>query len=150
MSLETRIKDDIKAAMKSGAKDDLEVLRMLISDVKNVAINDGLEREGFDDELVLRVVRRGIKTRTESADLYAKANRKDLEATERAQILVLERYLPAAMSEGELAGVVDAVIRELGASTKKEMGKVVKEVMARVQGRADGKAVSAVVGGRLA
>ncbi|MCB9897844.1 MAG: GatB/YqeY domain-containing protein [Planctomycetes bacterium] len=149
MSLEARIKDDIKAAMKSGNKDDLEVLRMVISDVKNTAIAEGLERAGFDDELVLRTLRRGIKTRTESAEMYEKAGRNDLSSKERAQIEVLERYLPAQMSVAELEVVVDTVIVELGASTKKDMGRVIKEVVARVEGRADGKAVSSVVGGRL-
>ena len=148
MSLEARIKDDIKAAMKSGQKDDLEVLRMVISDVKNVAIAEGLDRAGFDDELVLRVLRRGIKTRTESAEMYDKASRDDLATKERAQIAILERYLPSQMSVAELEVVVDTVILELGATTKKDMGRVIKEVAARIEGRADGKAVSAVVGAR--
>lgn len=148
-SLETRIKDDMKAAMKAGAKDELEVLRTILSDLKNEAIAAGGDRTGMDDELVLKVLRRGVKTRGESADMYRDAGRDDLEGKERFQIGVLERYLPAALSEDELATVVEAVISELGASTKKEMGAVMKEVMARTGGRADGKAVSALVGGKL-
>lgn len=148
-SLETRIKDDMKAAMKSGAKDELEVLRTILSDLKNAAIAAGGERTGMDDEQVLKVLRRGVKTRNESADMYRDAGRDDLEGKERFQIGVLERYLPAALSEDELVTVVDAVIAELGASSKKEMGAVMKEVMVRTGGRADGKAVSALVGGKL-
>ena len=148
-SLQARIHDDVKTAMKAGQKDDLEVLRMLLSDVKNAAINDGLERDGVPDDLVLKIVRRGVKTRTESADTYASAGRKDLETVERFQIEVLRRYLPEEMSAAELEVVVDTVIAELGATSKKEMGAVMKGVMARTEGRADGKAVSAIVASRL-
>lgn len=145
-SLELRLKDDIKVAMKAGQKDDLEVLRMVLSDVKNAAILEGLAREGFDDELVLRVIRKGLKTRSESASVYAEAGRSDLEQKERDQIVVLERYVPKALSDEDLAALVRTVVTELGALTKKEMGAVVKEVMARAGGRADGKAVSGQVG----
>ena len=148
-SLETRIKDDMKAAMKAGAKDELEVLRTILSDLKNAAIASGGERSGLDDELVLKVLRKGVKTRSESADMYKDAGRDDLEGKERFQIGVLERYLPAALSEAELEALVDGVIGDLGASTKKEMGAVMKEVMARSGGRADGKAVSGLVGRKL-
>jgi hypothetical protein len=148
-TLESRLKDDIKAAMKSGAKEDLIVLRTVVSDMKNVAIAEGMERDGFDDAFVLRQLRKGVKTRTESADMYREAGRDDLEAVERAQIAVLERYLPAAISQAELTTVVEAVIADLGATTKKEMGAVMKEVMLRTEGRADGKQVSGLVAGRL-
>lgn len=148
-SLEERIRDDIKTAMKSGAKDDLEVLRMLMSDVKNAAIKAGGERTGLDDELVMSVLRKGVKSRTEAADMYAEAKRDDLEQKERFQIEVLKRYLPAEMSEAELEVIVDTVIVETGASSKKEMGLVMKTVMERVEGRADGKAVSSIVAARL-
>jgi uncharacterized protein YqeY len=149
-TLETRLKDDIKTAMKSGAKDELELLRTLLSDIKNVAIAQGLERAGFSDEFVTKSLRRGVKTRTESADLYQSAGRQDLEQKERFQIEVLRRYLPAEMGVAELELIVDVVIVELGATTKKEMGAVMKEVMVRTSGRADGKQVSGIVAGRLA
>lgn len=148
-TIESQIKDDIKAAMKGGRKDELEVLRMLMSDAKNVAIDAGLDRTGVDDETFLQVLRKGVKTRTESADMYAEAARKDLEDKERFQIEVLRKYMPAELSEAELEVIVDTVIVELGASSKKEMGAVMKEVMVRTGGRADGRKVSAVVGARL-
>lgn len=148
-TIEASVKEDIKAAMKSGAKGDLEVLRMLMAEVKNAAISEGLDRTGVSDDLMLKVLRKGVKTRTESADMYAEAGRKDLEDKERAQIEVLRRYLPAELSDAELEVIVDTVIVEMGASTKADMGKVMKEVMARTQGRADGKKVSSIVGARL-
>lgn len=149
-TLETRLKDDIKAAMKAGAKAELLLLRTILSDVKNAAIAQGLDREGFSDEFVMKSLRRGIKTRTESADVYQSAGRDDLEQVERFQIDVLRRYMPEEMAPAELEVIVDAVIVELGASSKKEMGTVMKEVMARISGRADGKLVSGIVAGRLA
>lgn len=148
-TLEERIRDDIKAAMKSGAKDELEVLRTVMADVKNAAIKEGGDRSGLDDELVLKVLRRAVKTRTESAGVYAEAGRKDLEDVERFQIGVVRRYLPAEMSSAELEVIVDTVIVETGATSKKEMGKVMKAVIEKTGGRADGKTVSQMVGRRL-
>jgi len=149
-TLESRLREDIKTAMKGGRKDELEVLRTLMADLKNAAIEAGGERTGLDDDLVLRVLRRGVKTRSESRDMYREAGRKDLEEREAFQIDVLERYLPAPMSEAEIEVIVDTVITELGAETKKDMGRVMKEVMARIGSAADGKLVSKAVGGRLA
>lgn len=149
MSLQSRLEQDMKAAMKSGAKADLEVLRMLLSDVKNAAIAEGLERSGVDDGLVLKVLRRAVKTRLESAETYASAGRKDLEERERHQIMVVERYLPSEMSDAELAALVDVVATEQGAQDKKAMGAVMKEVLQRAEGRVDGKRASAAVARRL-
>ncbi len=149
-TLESQVKEDIKAAMKAGRKDELAVLRMLMSDVKNAAINAGGDRTGVDDETFVQVLRKGVKTRTESADMYKEAGRQDLEEVERFQIDVLRRYLPAELSEAELEVIVDTVIVELGAKTKKDMGGGMKEVMARTAGRCDGRKVSSIVGARLA
>jgi uncharacterized protein YqeY len=148
-TIESQIKTDIKEAMKAHRKDELEVLRMLMSDAKNVAIDAGLDRTGVDDDTFLKVLRKGVKTRTESADMYREAARTDLEEKERFQIEVLRKYMPAELSEAELEVIVDTVIVELGATSKKEMGGVMKEVMMRTGGRCDGRKVSAIVGTRL-
>lgn len=148
-SLEERLREDVKNAMKSGAKEELELLRTLLADLKNAAIKEGGERTGLEDDFVLKVLRRAVKTRTESADVYAEAGRKDLEEKERFQIEIVQRYLPTAMSEAELEVIVDTVIVETGASSKKDMGKVMKAVLDRTDGRADGKTVSGIVAKRL-
>ena len=148
-SLEERMKDDIKTAMKAGAKADLEVLRMLISDAKNVAIASGAERSGIGDDVMLRVLQKAVKTRAESCELYARGGRQDLVDHEQFQIEVIKRYLPAVLSEAEIEVVVDTVIVELGARDKTAMGKVIKESMARLKGAADGSLVSRVVSARL-
>jgi hypothetical protein len=148
-SLESRLKDDVKAAMKQGAREELEVLRMLLSDAKNVAIASGGERSGLSDEVMLGVLRKAVKTRSEAAALYAQGGRKDLEDRENAQIDVIRRYLPAEVSEAEIEVVVDTVIVNLGAKTRADMGRVMKEAMARLAGRAEGASVSRIVASRL-
>jgi hypothetical protein len=149
-TLEARLKDDVKAAMKSGGKDRLDVLRMLLSDAKNTAIAEGLDRSGIPDEVMLRVLKKAVKTRTESAQIYEQNGRADLAERENAQIMVIKDYLPTEMSEAEVEVVVDTVIVELGARDKSAMGGVIKAVLERVAGAADGGTVSRIVKARLA
>ncbi len=148
-SLQERLSADVKTAMKAGAKEDLEVLRSLLADAKNVAIAEGLDRSGVTDEVVLRVLRKAIKTRQEAAELFVKGQRPELAAREEAQIDVIRRYLPTAASDAEIELVVDTVITEFGAKDRKEMGRVIKEAASRLQGRAEGAQISRIVGSRL-
>ena len=148
-TIEERLKADVKAAMKAGAKEDLLVLRTLLSEAKNVAIAEGGERAGFSDEHMIRVLRTAVKKRQESIELYERGRRADLVAREQGQIDVIQRYLPQELSDDELAALVDAAIAEVGATSKKDMGAVMKAVMEKAAGRADGKRVSALVGPRL-
>ena len=148
-SLQQRLQDDVKAAMKAGRKDDLEVLRVLLSDVKKILIDGNAPSDDAGDDVVLKVLQKAVKTRQESAEAFLKGGRQDLVDREKAQIAIVQRYLPAGVSEAEIAKVVDAVIAETGASGKAAMGKVMKEVLARLGGRAEGGAVSKVVAARL-
>lgn len=148
-SLQQRLQDDIKNAMKAGKKDELELLRMLASDVKNAAIRDGGDRSAVPDDVVQQVLRKGVKSRAEAAALYEQGGRQDLVDKEVFQIGILERYLPAQAAEDEVVAVVDAVIAELGVTDKKGMGLVMKAALIRLEGRADGKSVSRIVGTRL-
>jgi uncharacterized protein YqeY len=148
-TISARLVEDIKTAMKAKDTLALNVVRGLKSAVKYAAI----EKLGADGELedadVIVVIRREIKKRQDSVDQYEKAARQDLADTEKAEIAVLEKYLPAAMSASELSALVDAAIAETGATTKKDMGKVMKLVTERAAGRADGKTISTEVGKRL-
>jgi len=148
-TLQQRIQDDVKLAMKAGKKEDLEVLRVLLSDVKKQLIDAGAASDDAADELVLKILQRAVKTRQESAEAFTKGGRADLADREKAQIAIVQRYLPVGASEAEIAKVVDAVIAETGASGKAAMGRVIKEAMARLGGRAEGGAVSKVVATRL-
>src|SRR4029453_3794726 len=100
----------VKAAMKAGAKGDLDVLRMVMSEARAAAMASGPERPDIPDELMLKVLQKAVKTRTEAGEAFAKGGRQDLVDNERAQIEVIKRYLPAAPTEAEVEAVVDAVL----------------------------------------
>ena len=148
-SLSERVMDDLKGAMKAKDATALTVLRALKSAVKYAAI----EKHGADGELgeadALAVVRKQIKQRQDSIESYEKAGRDDLAATEKAEIEVLENYLPAAMSEEDVVALVEACIAEVGAESKKEMGQVMKLLQEKAAGRADNKVLSQEVMKRL-
>jgi len=148
-TLQDRIREDVKAAMKAGRREDLEVLRVLLSDAQQVAIDAGAASNDVTDEVMLKVLQKAVKTRAESIEHFDKGGRKDLADRERFQVSVVQGYLPAAAGEDEIARVVDAVIAETGAQGKAAMGRVIKESMARLAGRAEGGAVSRIVGSRL-
>lgn len=145
MILEVRIKQDMIEAMKAGDKDKVSCLRVLLAAVKNREKN---LRKELDDQEVLAVVRAEIKQVTESYEQFNAGHRDELAAKELANLTVLKSYLPAEMSEDELRAIIEAVIAELGA-TKKDLGKVMKQVITKVAGRADGKRISAIVGSML-
>jgi hypothetical protein len=148
-TISARIVEDMKTAMKAKDTVALNVVRALKSAIKYAAI----EKLGAEGELeeadAIVVVRREIKKRQDSVEQYEKAARQDLADHEKAEIAVLEKYLPAAMSAEELAKLVEAAIAETGAASKKDMGKVMKLVSERAAGRADGKTISTEVGKRL-
>ncbi|MFN7560243.1 MAG: GatB/YqeY domain-containing protein [Prosthecobacter sp.] len=150
MTLTAQISEDIKTAMKAKDTVVLNVVRGLKSALKYAAI----EKLGAEGELpdadALGVVRKEIKKRQDSVASYETANRQDLADTEKAEIAVLEKYLPAAMSTEDLVKLVEAVIAEVGATSKKEMGAVMKVLQERAAGRADGKTLSSEVSKRLA
>ncbi|HEX9427339.1 MAG TPA: GatB/YqeY domain-containing protein [Candidatus Polarisedimenticolia bacterium] len=141
-----RIKADLKEAMRRGDTVALSTLRMLVSQVQYARIE--LKRE-LAEEDYLTLLQRAVKTRRESIEHYDKGGRKDLADKERAEIAVVEKYLPAAMSPEETAAAIDALLRELGITDKKDMGRAMKEFMARHRGRVDGKSVNALIATRL-
>jgi uncharacterized protein YqeY len=149
MTLNQRISEDLKTAMKAKDTLALNVIRGLKSAMKYAAI----EKLGADGELDdtdgIAVIRREIKKRQDSVASYEAAARADLAETEKAEIAVLEKYLPAAMSDDELVKLVESTIEELGAKSKKDMGAVMKALQEKAAGRADNRALSAEVSKRL-
>ena len=137
---------DMKDAMKARNMQGVNTIRGVIAKAKDLTVNAGKE---MTDEAVLAVIAKGVKQREESIAQFMAAGRAELAEGERAEMEFLKKYLPAQLSEEEVAAVVKAVIAETGAASKKDMGKVMKEVMARVQGQADGKLVSKLVGAAL-
>lgn len=149
MPIATQLTEDMKTAMKAKDTLALNVIRGLKSSVKYAAIEKfGAEGE-LEDADILIVIRREIKKRQDSVASYEAANRADLAATEKAEIAVLEKYLPAAMSAEEVEKLVNSVILELGATSKKDMGAVMKLLGERSEGRVDNRTLSTEVGKRL-
>jgi uncharacterized protein YqeY len=121
---------------------------MLLSEVKRLAI-DQKARDEITDELVIDALTKAKKSRQESVEQYRAGEREDLAQKEEAEIAIIDQYMPAALSADELAAIVDEAVAEAGAQSPKEMGKVMKIVMPKVKGRADGKQVNQLVMERL-
>ena len=150
MSLHEQITADLSAAMKARDKARTSALRMLVSALKNQAIADGRGAQGtLDDAEVERILASEVKRRREAAAAYRDADRTEQAEAEEAEAAVYEAYLPEQLTDEELAGLVDEAIAEVGASDVTQMGQVMKTVMSRVQGRAEGSRVSALVKQRL-
>lgn len=147
MSLHDRLTEDLKTAMKARDQLRMDVIRM----IKAAVLNKEVEvKKDLDDAEMSRIMTTMIKQRKESVEQYEKGNRTDLAAKERQEISIIESYLPKALSPQELAGIVDAVIRETGAGSLKEMGAVMKAVMTRLAGQpVDGKQISDLIRSKL-
>lgn len=149
MTISQRILEDMKTAMRAKDTVALNVVRGLKSAIKYAAIEKlGAEGE-LEDVDCIAVVRKEIKKRQDSVASYETAKRQDLADNEKAEIAVLEKYLPAAMSNEEITKIIEAVIAELGATSKKDMGGVMKAVQERTAGRADNRTISGEVAKRL-
>ena len=142
MSVSDSVKADLVAAMKAGERDRVGALRMLLSELQKAA------KEGTDDEQA--VLRRERKRRLDAAQQFRAGGREELAAGEEGEAELISAYLPAELSDDELAAIVDDAVREAGASSPSDLGTVMRVAMAAVQGRADGKRVSARVREALA
>jgi len=144
MSLQERVSQEIKAAMLAKAADRLSALRMLKSAMGYAQIER--KTENLPDADVVAIVQKEVKKRRDSVEQFEKGGRAELAAKEKEEIAVLEMFLPKALSPEELENLVRAAIQELGATSKKDMGPVIKAVQAKAAGSADGKSISALVG----
>ena len=146
MNLSQRIDSDLKEAMRARDSTKLGVLRMLKSALKYAAIaKSGTDAELSDAEAA-QVIRKQVKQRQDSIESFEKGGRAELAAKEKEELSILNSYLPAAMSAEELSKMVRETITEVGATSKAEMGAVMKALQAKVAGRADGKTISGIVG----
>jgi uncharacterized protein len=146
MSLKIQLTDDMKTAMRGGDKDRLGVIRLILAAVKQREVD---ERIQLDDSQVLAVLEKMLKQRKDSISQYAAAGREDLANVERAEMAVIEAYLPAKLSDAEVDAMIDAAIAETGASSARDMGKVVGVVKGQAAGRADMAQVSARIKAKL-
>jgi len=141
-----KLQEEMKAAMKSGDKDKLSTIRMLISEIKKVQIDSKKE---LSDEEIISILQKYIKQRKEAYVQYEQAGRKDLAEKELKEIEIVQQFLPPPLSEEELIKIVEETIQEVSASSIKDMGKVVKAVMDKVKGRAEGSLISKIVKEKL-
>ena len=137
MTLADKVKEDLAAAMRAGERDRVGRLRLVLSELQKAA------KEGNDDEVA--ILRRERKRRLDAAAQFREAGRDDLVAGEEAEAELIDAYLPAELSDEELNALVAEAVSEAGATSPKDMGAVMKVVMPKVDGRADGRRVSAAV-----
>ena len=147
MPLKQQLTDDMKAAMKAGEKERLGVIRLVNAAIKQREVDERVE---LDDAAVLAVLEKMVKQRKDSVSQYEAANREDLAAIERAEIAVIETYLPAKLGEGEILAAIDAAIAQTGATGPADMGKLMGVLKPTLAGQADMGQVSALLKKRLA
>ncbi|MEI6544271.1 MAG: GatB/YqeY domain-containing protein [Methylococcales bacterium] len=145
--LTDRIKEDMKASMKGGDKARLGVIRLILSAIKQIEVD---ERIQLDNERTILTLDKMLKQRRESVRLFAEAGRDDLVAIEEAEILVIQDFLPQALTEQEIDAMVSEAVTESGAESIKDMGKVMALLKAKMQGRADMSVVSVKIKAALA
>ena len=143
MSLQQRLADDLKSAMLARDADRLSTLRLLKSALGYAQIER--KNENFSDAEIIALIQKEAKKRRDSIEQFEKGGRSDLADKEKKELAVLESYLPKALSPEELEQLVRAAIQEVGATSKKDMGAVMKAAQAKAAGRADGKTLSGVV-----
>jgi hypothetical protein len=131
-----KIENDVKDAMRAGDKPRVSTLRLLLSALKNEKIQ---AHRDLTDEEIEAVIRRSVKQRKDSIEQYAKGGRQDLVDIEQAEMDLLQTYLPQGMSEQELESAVKSIIADRSITSRKEMGAVMKELMARYKGKVDGR-----------
>jgi hypothetical protein len=142
LTLKQRIQEDMKAAMRAGEKQQLGVIRLILAAIKQREVD---ERITLDDAQVIAVLDKMLKQRRESIEQFEKAARDDLAAQEKFEASVLQHYLPQQMTEEEIVAVVQQAMTTTGATSAKDMGKVMNIIRPQIQGRADMKVVSDLV-----
>ena len=143
MSLEAKINNDLKEAMRAKDQAALRGIRAIKSAIL-ILKTDGSGEE-VTEEKEIKLLQRLVKQRKESLDIYEKQNREDLAAKEREEIEVIEKYLPAQMGAEELESIIKQIIEQTGAESMKDMGKVMGIASQKLAGKADGKAISSIV-----
>jgi uncharacterized protein len=146
-TLKARLTEDMKTAMKSGEKDKLGVIRLINAAIKQREVD---ERIQLDDSQVLAAIEKMLKQRKDSISQYEAAGRNDLADVEKFEVGVIQAYLPAQLGEAEIAAIIDAAITQSGASSGKDMGKVIALVKPQVAGKADMGKLSETIKQKLA
>ncbi len=144
-ALKQTIRDDLKESLKQ--KDELKtmVLKMIVSSINNKEIELKKKEEGLSDEEIRKVIKSEAKKRTDAIEAYTKANRQDLSEKEEKELTIIKKYLPEELSNEEIEKIVKETIKETGAKSMQDFGKIMKEAMMKTKGQADGNRVSKIV-----
>ena len=145
-SIKDRITEDMKKALVAGDKVELNVMRLLKSEIRYKEIEKGSE---LSDEEIISVLSSSVKRHKDSIEQFKNGGREDLAASEKVELEIIREYLPKQLDQDELAKIVDEAIREVNASVPSDLGKVMKILMPKVKGRADGKKVNELVSSKL-
>lgn len=145
-TLKTQLQSDMKSSMKSGDKGRLGVIRLILSAIKQIEVDERIE---LDDGRIIAVLDKMAKQRRESITQFEQAGREDLRAIEAAELEIIQSYLPQALSEAEINDLIEASIASTGAASMKDMGKVMGMLKPQLQGRADMGQVSQLIKSRL-
>ena len=140
MNLKNRIQEEMKDAMRSGARERLKVIRLILSSIKQIEVDTRIEVSNDDD--VLLIINKMVKQRRDSIKQFIAGNRQDLADIEFAEITILEQYLPAQLNEEEIEKILNITITECAATSMKDMGKVMAAVKSKINGRADMSIIS--------
>jgi len=146
MSLKEQLMHDMKEAMKAKQTERLSTIRQLRSAIKNKEIE---QRQDLDDDAIISVIGSQVKQRREAAQMYDNNGRSELADKENAELKVLQQYFPEQLGEDEVREIVSQIIAEVGASSLRDIGKVMPQVIARTKGAADGKLVNQIVRAQL-
>jgi uncharacterized protein YqeY len=146
-TLKTSLQTDMKSSMKGGNKARLLVIRTMLAAIKQIEVDERIE---LDNDRIIAVLDKMAKQRRESIEQFSKASRDDLIAIEEAELLIIKEYLPEALSEAEIDALIEQSIDSTGASSIKDMGKVMSMLRPQLQGRADMGKVSQRIKSRLA
>ncbi|TAN57199.1 GatB/YqeY domain-containing protein [Patescibacteria group bacterium] len=149
MTLRENLDADFKSALKEKNELKLSVVRMIKAALMNAEISSG-GKGSFDDAKIFDIIRKEAKKRNDSIAAYEQGGRNDLAEKEKQELAILQNYLPQAMAEDEIKALVQKTIADLGAGSTADFGKVMKEAVARAEGRADGKIISRIVKDLLA
>ena len=138
MSIDEKLQEDLKLAMKAGKKEEISTLRLLRANIKNARIQKGKD---LDESEMIEVLIKAAKSRKESIEFYEQGGRMDLVQKETAELNLISRYLPEQLSEDQIVSIISETIRSLNLTSDKDIGRLMGAVMAKVKGQADGKIV---------
>jgi uncharacterized protein YqeY len=147
MSVENQLLEDMKLAMKSGNKVELDTIRLLRAQIKSASID---KKDDLDEAELAQVLQKEAKKRKEAIEMYQQGNREDLVEKEKSELSIISKYLPEQLSESDLDQIVSETIQSLQVSSEKDMGRVMGAIMPKVKGKADGKLVQQKVKEHLA